>query len=316
MADFSPSFGSVGGNTRLPTVDERQQGFPCGPADQLLFNGMFRRIEEELQNVFDKAGIAGSDSDNTILAQSILALIAAATGGSGDYVLMTQARARLPIHFDVQNTDGHLGVTSPGTGQIRIPASKVFLHRGIYQVTTALEDIATLPSKTYHLRWNQTDGFTLNDLADVAYNPTALAETNSTFDSDYDDMLVARVVTNSSNVPTITNLINRTVMNHESVWRGVVLSSLDWAVQSATKVSLSWARSPIKASLSLSEWRSDNAGPNGLQTGAAAGSARAIGVRIPTAGATRYAIPNFEYYYEDDKLNHGTASVLIEALAI
>ena len=52
-------------------------------------------------------------------------------------------------------------------------------------------------------------GFALKDLGDVAYNPAALAEDNPAFDSTYDDMLVARIVTDASNVATITNLANK-----------------------------------------------------------------------------------------------------------
>jgi hypothetical protein len=41
-----------------------------------------------------------------------------------------------------------------------------------------------------------------------SYNPGSLAETNPQFDSSYDSMLVAKVVTNGSNVPTVTPLKN------------------------------------------------------------------------------------------------------------
>jgi hypothetical protein len=58
------------------------------------------------------------------------------------------------------------------------------------------------------LRWDPTNGFRLLDLANVAYNPTSLVETNVAFDSKYDDMLIGRVITNSSNVASITALAN------------------------------------------------------------------------------------------------------------
>src|SRR5690606_7581460 len=48
----------------------------------------------------------------------------------------------------------------------------------------------------------------LKYLLDGAYNPTTLAETDPVFDSTFDDMLVARIVTNASNVATITSLAN------------------------------------------------------------------------------------------------------------
>lgn len=321
MADFSTPFSSVGGNFRLPTEDERDDGFPCGPADRSLFNGLFRRIEAELGAIVNEAAITPSDEDDTTVLQAILALIEAATGGgSADtYVLMSQARARLPIFPDVQHSDGHLNITSPSTGQVRVPAGRVFLHRGIYNVTTVQTDFATLSSKTYHLRWNPTDGFALKDLSDAGYNPSALAETNAAFDTDFDDMLVARVVTNSSNFATITNLINRTRLVSHTTWRGAISSELSssWGTISGTSVSLNWARSPmVPPIISLSGFRSNETGPTGSQTGSSAGNIRALEIRLPSAGATRYAIPNLEYNYEDTTMNQGTADINITAMAV
>jgi hypothetical protein len=318
MADFDPPFGSVGGNTRLPTVDERQEGFGCGPADQALFNGMFGRLEAEMQSVFDEAGIAGDDGDNTILVQSILALIAAATGGSGDYVLMSQARSRLEIFPSVQHADGHLNITSPGTGQIRIPASRTFLHRGIFPVTTSLTDIATSASKTYHLRWNPTDGFELQDLADIAYNPSSVVETSAIFDSTYDDMLVARVVTNASNVPTITNLLNKTRLSSQTDFRTALAGALDWTTLPGSNVTLNWARTPIIYQANLTELRSNNSGPGIGVTPIGQGIFRAFGERFTTK--TRYGNGALEYYYEDDKAgtaaDQGLFALNITALAV
>lgn len=321
MADFTKPLGQLGGNTRLPTEDEREDGISCGPADQALFNGLFARIEEEIGSVVDEAEITPSDSDNTTLLQAILALIAAATGGgtADNYVTMAQARSRLQIFPEVEHTSGHLNITSPSTGQVRVPAGRSFLHRGIFRVTTTEEDFATLSSKTYHLRWNPTDGFSLNDLADTGYNPSVLAETNSAFDSTYDDMLVARVVTNSSNVATITNLINRTRLASHTTWRGAVSPELSssWGTISGTSVSLNWARSPMfPPIISLSGFRSNEIGPTGSPTGGGAGNIRALETRLSAAGATRYAIPNIEYNYEDTALNQGTADINITALAV
>lgn len=319
MADFSEPFGEAGGNTRLPTADERQEGFPCGPLDRSLFNGLFGRIEAELDAVRQEAGITPSDSDNTIVLQSILALIDAATGGgeTDSYVTMAQARARLPIFPDVQHADGHLNVTSPAPGQVRVPAGRIFQHRGIFQVTTVETDFATLASKTYHLRWNPTDGFDLKDLADAAYNPGAAAETSSIFDSTYDDMLVARVVTNSSNVPAITNLINKSRLSSQTLWRGQVTHALNWTTLIGTGVALNWARMPMFTPvISLAGWRSNEIGPTGSITGSSAGTARALELRIPSTGATRYAIPDLQYNYEDTQTNHGTADINITAVAV
>lgn len=317
MADFSTPFSSVGGNNRLPTVDEQQEGFPCGPADQALFNGLFRALQAEIGDIVDYAGVTPSSSDDTTLRQAVLALIAAATGGSGDYVLMAQARARLPIFPDVQTVDGTLGVTTPGTGQIRIPASKTFLHRGIFPVTTTLTDIATLASKTYHLRWNPTDGFALKDLSNGTYNPSTLLDGNAAFDSTYDDMLVARVTTNSSNVPTVTNLINSIQLSNQTTRRAALADSVTWTTLAASGISLNWARTPIISNVALNEVRSANAGPPGPM-GATNGTMRGTGARLTTV--TRYSVGDIEYYYEDNQTGtpngNGLFSVVITALAV
>jgi hypothetical protein len=141
---------------------------------------------------------------------NIQALIDAATGGGEEagYLLMTQARTRNPVFPIIETADFKINCSSPGAGTVRIPGGVSFLHRGIYIEETVETDFATLASKTYHLRWSYADGYALKDLSDVAYNPTSAAETSTIFDSTYDDMLIARVITNSSNVASITNLIN------------------------------------------------------------------------------------------------------------
>lgn len=210
MSDFTTPFGSLG-EKRLPTPVERQQGFLCGPADRQLFNGLLHRLESELGTVMDYAGTAQTDGSFDGLLLAILELISAATGG-GDpsgYLTLLQASARLPIYPEVTNANGHLGIITPATSQVRVPAGVTFLHRGISPITTVLTDFALDPSKVYHLRWNKTDGFSIKDLGSISYNPGGLAETHPSFDSTFDDVLFARVITNSSGVVTVTNLVNR-----------------------------------------------------------------------------------------------------------
>ncbi|MGZ2501730.1 hypothetical protein EHI47_11770 [Rhizobium leguminosarum] len=211
MADFDPPFASTGGVNRSPTTDEQSDGFQCGAADLTLFNRLFGRIEAEMKAIQDAGGIAGTESDDTTVLQAIEALISAATGGgdTSNFVLFSQAQARLPIFPEAQTSDGTITVTAPSTGTVRVPAGVTVIHRGIRTYVSAQTDFATAASKTYHLRWSPTGSFVLKDLADITYNPTTAAETNTAFDSGYDDMLVARVITNSSNIATITNLKNK-----------------------------------------------------------------------------------------------------------
>lgn len=218
MAKFSPPWASVGGVVRSPTVDEQADGFECGPADLELFNRKLQGYDGELQAILDEGSITGSEGDDTGVLQAILNIIAAVTGeaDTSGYVLFSQAQARLPIFPEVTTNNGVITVTAPSTGTVRVPASAIILHRGIRPYTTAETDLSTSSSKTYHLRFQVTAGvgaFVLKDLADTGYNPTVATEANEAFDSTYDDMLVARVVTNSSNVATITNLVNKDRMS-------------------------------------------------------------------------------------------------------
>lgn len=260
MADFDPPFASVGGVNRSPTTDEQSDGFQCGGADLILFNRLFGRIEAELKAIQDAGGIAGSEGDDTTVKQAIEAMIAAATGGgdTSQFVLFSQAQARLPIFPEVTTNNGVIAVTDLGTGNIRIPASATILHRGIRTYTTVQTDLATTASKTYHLRWNPTDGFTLKDLSDTGYNPTVAAETNAAFDSTYDDMIVARIVTNSSNVPTITNLVNKAVLNYS---QGVLATNFTNSGLSEARgdivATLNWSRAPSRKATS---WLNVNIG--------------------------------------------------------
>lgn len=248
MVDFTPPFGQDG-ERRLPNTTEQQLGFSCDPAQlRELFNGLFWLLQGQVKDIADEAGVTPSqDGDITLLKRAVLSLIASATGGgtADDYIMMTQARSRLPFYPDVLNVDGHLSVVSPSTGLVRVPAGLDFMHRGIYRVTTAQTDFPTDPSKTYHLRWNPADGFVLRDLASGSYNSGSLAEVNPVFDSTYDDMLVARVITNSSNAASVTNLINKVDLTRRAVLHGTDLQLVGANASNVlVQDSYNWARTP------------------------------------------------------------------------
>ncbi|NEJ04306.1 hypothetical protein GR238_02645 [Rhizobium leguminosarum] len=203
---YNAPYGSADPNA--PYVDRNMAAATKGsipPAAAIEFP------QREIMAVITAAGISGSDDDLTQLLQAIEQLISAATGGgdTSNYVLMPAARARLPIFPEVLTSDGRIPISAPSTGTVRVPAGYDFLHRGIFAITTVQTDFVTVANKTYHLRWNPTNGFQLKDLADVAYNPAAVAETDISFDSAYDNMLVARVVTSAGNIATIANLANK-----------------------------------------------------------------------------------------------------------
>ena len=173
----------------------------------------------EIVHVIDFAGLVPNRNDLEQLRKAIEAIIASQTGGgeTAQYLLLAQASSRLPIFPEVLSADGRINVSSPSTGTILVPSTVQFMHRGIapYSTSTYTEaqrTFATTGGKTYHVRWTPTGGFAMRDLSNTSYNPDLVSEDSARFDSSFDDMLVARVVTNSSNIPTITNLANKARM--------------------------------------------------------------------------------------------------------
>ncbi len=139
---------------------------------------------------------------------------AAVSGSTG--VDMATLRQRLLFYPEILSNGGLFQFTT-STGQIVINAGQSWLHRGIYLDSTdnyasGARTFSTAANKTYHLRWEYNGGapaFTLKDLSNGVYNPSSLAETDSSFDSNYDDMLMALVVTNGSNALTGPALKNK-----------------------------------------------------------------------------------------------------------
>ena len=171
------------------------------PIGAVWLNGIMQQIRRAIRGM----GIAEDNADDDMLLKAIQ------KSGTG-YIPYSEARARVPLYPHVAG-DGLLTVNG-STGQVAVAAGQDFIHRGVWLVQTdsyavGLRTFATLASKTYHLRWDPTNGFRLRDLADVAYNPTSALESHAAFDSSYDDMLIARIVTSAGNVPTITPLANK-----------------------------------------------------------------------------------------------------------
>ncbi|CAD7036307.1 phage tail protein [Pseudorhizobium halotolerans] len=275
--DYIAPYGSTDPNASY--VDRNTPGATSGsrvPA-KAIENPM-----REIKAVIAGAGLSASNNDLTQLLQAIQALISQATGGGDteNFVLMAAARARLPIFPHVLTADGRIPIVSPSAGQVRIPAGYEFQHRGIFTVTTVQADFATAANKTYHLRWSPANGFQLKDLADSGYNPGALAETDASFDSKYDDALFSRVVTNGSNVPTITNLANldRLKVNTVKTGAATALTSA-FASSFAGSESINWARTPVPTFAGAIQ-TSGLTGPGGLEY------ANVIGSRI----LSRYAV--------------------------
>lgn len=304
-------------NKRYPNPTEEDSGYPCGPADQALFNGQWYQVYKELHDLISFAGITPNSGDLTQVRQAILALLATVsppedTGGPdlSGYILMSQARARLPIYPEIQTADGKMGVTSTGAANVRIPAGVNFQHRGIYPYTTVQTDFVTVANKIYHLRWNPTDGFELIDTTDAGYNPTAAIENVAAFDTTFDDMIVARVTTNGSNIPTINNLVNKVKLFAElRVEKTFDTEVLAWAGNGDGGIDLYWSRRPQIAVPALQFFSANSAAPSpGGIIPASAGAAQMVGVRPRTdspSARSRYGMWAPEVVWQDTTRSPG-----------
>ena len=210
-------------------------------------------ILANLRRAIRGMGVAEVETDDDMLLKAIQA---------AQSNLSLAGFLNLPIFPEIQNTNG-LFTFSTSTGQVVINTGLTFLHRGhrLYSTTSdfdaAARTFTTAQSKTYHLRWyppghaNANPGtypkgrFMLRDLADGAYNAGAGAESLEAFDTGYDDMLVARVVTNAGNVPTVTPLINRHTLLARTQQTGTGHTSTNNnALGRSFSGDLNWARTP------------------------------------------------------------------------
>jgi hypothetical protein len=158
-----------------------------------------------------------------------------------------------PFFPEVETADNKLAVTA-ATGSVVVAEGQTFVHRGTRRIATsdtllANRTFSTSANKTYHLRWRWNNGspaYGLFDTADAGYHGGNIFETSNGFDTKYDDMLIARVVTNGSNVPTVTPLVNR-----HQLLTSIQLSAELGGTPNNTRTadvswpSLNWARRPV-----------------------------------------------------------------------
>lgn len=291
---------------RYPTTNEEDGGYETGPADIDLDNGWNYGIGQELRNVVLAGGVTPSNGSTSQLLSAINNLIAAATGvgETSQFLLIDQAATRLPIWPEVQTDDGKFNVTSPGVGQARLPADVTFTHRGVVNYTTVETDFTLYASRTYHVRWNPTDGWQALDLSDVAYNPSALAENDPAFDTTYDDMLVARLVTNATNTVTVTNLANKNrLVQTTSDSKVLQNTGAAWVEMEGSEAPLNWGRAPILYDLSLEGIHSNATVDTEWDT--TQGQLGKLSLR--KGDVDRYGAAAIEYLYDDTQGNAGHA---------
>ncbi|WP_438461851.1 hypothetical protein [Marinomonas sp. PE14-40] len=117
---------------------------------------------------------------------------------------------KLPIYPEVMSDDSRLAMTLDSS-VLTIEANQIIRLYGWLEINTsdyAVRTFSINDTKTYHLRFNLTDGFYLKDLSDVEYNPDSLEDFETAFDTSYDDLLLAefksgvlKVYKNVSDIP-------------------------------------------------------------------------------------------------------------------
>lgn len=204
--------------------------------------------QREILAVIQAAGLTPDSADLTQLLQAIQVLAAGAGGTPVSF-------AYNAVYPEIISNGGVASIAS-SAGQVVLAAGQQWIWRGglLFNSSTLTAPQRTLPtvaSKTYHMRWRYNAGaptLALYDLADVAYNPGAVADTDPQFDTSYDDMLFARVATSASNVPTVTALFNRNRLAQEIFNTGPTTSAgIDPVGVPSRVASLTWnwARRPL-----------------------------------------------------------------------
>jgi hypothetical protein len=209
-------------------------------------------------------------------------------------------------------TAGNVMALTGTIGSVTLAAGQQFVIRDMAPITTAAQSFNTYLNRTYHLRYAFAIGsaganmgasfyegksiaagsFYLIDTADTNYNPSSLEETNPTFDTKRDDMLVARIVTDESNNPTITPLANaQRLLNSKTIDGEAPYSTDNWSGWSGGVLALNWARTPIISVPALSGICSNPFNPQHAPGPGEWNATGLIGmafVRVTTGSLSRY----------------------------
>jgi hypothetical protein len=232
---------------RPPYVDGNPQ---TGQDGSIVPAALPNSIQAEILAVIEGAGLTPAGNNLSQLLQAIQVLAAGAGATSAVF-------AYNPIFPEITVNGGVMSIAG-SNGQIIVADGQTFTHRGgvVYSTgdfTLVERTFSLVANKTYHLRWQYNAGtpvLVLKDLANATYNPAVKAETDSSFDSTFDDMLIARVVTDGNNDPTVTALKNLNRMS--AAFSKTTLETQTGAAGGFSGLpqlsgSLNWARTPARA---------------------------------------------------------------------
>ncbi|AIW21355.1 hypothetical protein F0267_26180 [Vibrio coralliilyticus] len=149
------------------------------------------------------------------------------------------AMSKLPVFPEVITVNGQLDLSLYGT-TLTIANGQIIRMYGWKDFDTTDFEVRTFEinlAKTYHLRFTEANGLELKDLSDLAYNPTSKAETDPSFDSTYDDVLLAKIETG-----TLTPLINKPELYAKTQMTG----SNTNPVHPVRLFTYNWSRTPVQ----------------------------------------------------------------------
>lgn len=218
--------------------------------------------QREIVTVLTSVGLEPNENSVSQLNEAIDLKIDLATGGGENPLndLLDLLRARLRIFPEILTANGTFNLSQPTGSSVRIPSGIDILHRGVFTLTTAQQDFSHVANKTYHLRYRftGTPGWELVDTANSSYNPGGLPEGNVAFDTGYDDMVSHRIVTDASNVATITPLVNK----HDLALQVMIAATNGTNLNTDSSMfdlahAFNWARRPSSQSLTLA-FRNNN----------------------------------------------------------
>ncbi|SNZ11882.1 hypothetical protein SAMN06265182_2129 [Persephonella hydrogeniphila] len=167
-----------------------------------------------------------------------------------------------PIYPEILTPDNTLSVSGvnngDGTATISIAEGQEFLIQDVKVNTTGRTDLLfTVPIPTtagqvdiYHLRYSlngkpinshtpNKNSFYLINVADANYNPNTVDESDPQFDTQYDDMLVAKIEIDDAGNITITSYINKN--EKEIIYYTTAKTSVSMTLTSAN----TWYDTPL-----------------------------------------------------------------------
>ena len=167
-------------------------------------------LQRELVNLVEGLNLKLDPNNDTQLSQRLRELTPLRHEGAIPNHHRLSGFAHYPY---IVSQSQRLELTQHGAWKIEIDRGQIFNWRGTWNINTDAfsegeRSFNLAFSTTYHLRWRPSDGFLLFNLKDVAYNPQSLAESSAVFDTTFDDMLIAKIITDEQGITEIITFRN------------------------------------------------------------------------------------------------------------